>query len=83
MPLLSPARHAQGLASYRAGHSISHIFDVFEEIKKLHEQPGLTHEQHDEIENAGPSMIAGFSDGALEDLRLIASALRARRGETA
>jgi hypothetical protein len=77
---LIQARHAQGLAAYRAGHSIKHMIEVAGEINAMHDHPGITAEQHEEIENSLPSFAAGFADGFLEDIRLIAGQ---RRGQTA
>jgi hypothetical protein len=78
-PPIIPARHAQGLAAYRAGHSIAELIGISEEIDRLHDQPDLTNEQHNEISAAGPSLIAGFADGLIDDIRLLAGARRGQR----
>lgn len=78
-PPIIPARHSQGLAAYRAGHSIAELIGITEEIERMHEQ-AQSNEEHREIEASGPSLIAGFADGLIEDIRLLASA---RRGQKA
>jgi hypothetical protein len=79
---VTPARHAQGLSAYRAGRSIRELITTFEEIEQMHEQ-ATTNEEHEEIDNAGPSLIAGFADGLVEDIRTLRTLVQARRGQTA
>jgi hypothetical protein len=73
-------RHAQGLAAYRAGHSIKDVCKITEEIEAMHEKPDLSDDEHDEIAASTPSFLLGFADGFLEDFRRMSSA---RRGATA
>lgn len=75
-PPFSPSRHAQGLQLYRTGASIADLIRTVQDVERMHEQPGLTNEQHDEIAAASPSLCAGFADGALDDIRLIATGQR-------
>jgi hypothetical protein len=83
-PVIVPARYTQGLSAYRAGLSIKEIISTFEEIEQMHEQPDLSNEQHEEIANAGPSLIAGFADGLIDDIRKLASSTSiTRRGASA
>jgi hypothetical protein len=83
-PVIVPARYTQGLSAYRAGLSIKEIISTFEEIEQMHEQPDLSNEQHEEIANAGPSLIAGFADGLIDDIRKLASSTNiTRRGASA
>lgn len=78
------ARYNQGLAAYRGGLSIREVITTFEEIDLMHEQPDLTNEQHEEISNAGPSLIAGFADGLIDDIRKLAGSTNiTRRGASA
>lgn len=79
-PPIIPARHSQGLAAYRAGLTIRELVGTADEIDRMHDDPNLTNEQHEEIAASGPSLIAGFADGLIEDIRTIAAA---RRGQTA
>ena len=39
----------------------------------MHQQEGLTNEEHDDISVAPMSIMAGFMDGALEDFRTLIS----------
>jgi hypothetical protein len=86
-PVIIPARHAQGLAAYRAGLSLREVIGTFEEINRMHEQVQPSEnaiDEHDEIDNAGPSLIAGFADGLIDDIRNIArSPNLTRRGQSA
>ena len=83
-PVIVPARYTQGLSAYRAGLSIKEIISTFEEIEQMHEQPDLSNEQYEEIANAGPSLIAGFADGLIDDIRKLASSTNiTRRGASA
>jgi hypothetical protein len=66
------ARHTQGLSAYRAGRSIRELITTFEEIEQMRDQAT----PNEEIDNAGPSLIAGFADGLIEDIRALAHALR-------
>lgn len=77
-PPIIPARHAQGLASYRSGLSIAELMGISEEIEAMHET-AKTNEEHDEIAAAGPSLIAGFADGLIDDIRLLANTRRGQR----
>jgi hypothetical protein len=78
-PPIIPARHSQGLAAYRAGLSLAELNGVLREIDAMHEKPELTNEEHDEIAHSGPSLIAGFADGLIDDIRLIANTKRGLR----
>jgi hypothetical protein len=86
-PVIVPARYTQGLSAYRAGLSIKEIISTFEEIERMHEQvqPGENADaEHDEIANAGPSLVAGFADGLIDDIRKLASSTNiTRRGASA
>lgn len=79
MPSIVQSRYDQGLAAYRAGHGIRHVVEVLNEIETIargaQEDPGANF-NHD----AGPSVIAGFADGLIADIRLLANQ---RRGQTA
>lgn len=79
MPSIIQSRYDQGLAAYRAGHGIRHVVEVLDEIERTarsaQEDPGPEY-NHD----AGPSVIAGFADGLIADIRTIAGQ---RRGQTA
>jgi hypothetical protein len=81
------ARHTQGLAAYRAGLTLKELITTAEEIDLMHEQvqPGENaHAEHQEIANAGPSLIAGFADGLLDDIRKLANSTNlTRRGQSA
>lgn len=78
-PPIIPARHQQGLAAYRTGLSILELMGIQDEIDAMHAKPDLTHEEHDEIAAAGPSLVAGYADGLIEDIRLIAATRRGQR----
>lgn len=78
-PPISPARHAQGLAAYRSGQSIKDLMALQDEIDRMHEQ-ATTNEEHDEIAAAGPSIIAGFADGFIDDIRTLARSHRPQTG---
>lgn len=81
-----PARHQQGLAAYRAGLTVRELIGISDEIEQMHEQVEeveggpSARDQHEEIANAGPSLIAGFADGLVTDIRMLANS---RRGITA
>jgi hypothetical protein len=75
-PAISHARHAQGLAAYRSGQSIRELIGIMVEFDMMHARPDLTNEQHEEIEAAGPSLIAGYADGLIEDIRFLAGQRR-------
>lgn len=75
-PPIIPARHAQGLASYRAGLSIAELNGILSEIDAMHDQPDVSIEQHNEIAASAPSLIAGYADGLIDDIRLLANARR-------
>lgn len=77
-PPIIPARHTQGLAAYRAGLSIRELVGSLEEIDRMHAE-AKTDEEHEEIAASGPSLIAGFADGLIDDIRLLASARRGQR----
>lgn len=76
---LIEARHAQGLNAYHTGASIKDVIRTLDEIMAMHDKPDLTHDEHKEISDAGPSFIAGFADGALEDFRMIVAQRRGQR----
>ncbi len=78
-PPIIPTRHAQGLSAYRAGLTIRELIGISDEIEAMHKQPDLTNEQHNEIDASGPSLIAGFADGLIEDIRFIANNKRGQR----
>lgn len=78
-PPFSAARHAQGLAAYRAGQSIADLTRTLQEVERMHEQPDLTNEQHEEIAAAAPSLMSGFADGLIEDIRLLTNRGRGQR----
>ena len=83
-PHLSEARHAQGLAAYRSSQSIKDLINLAETIDAMHDRPDLSNEEHDEIANALPSVMAGFADGFLEDFRsILHSPTISRRGPSA
>jgi len=77
-PPIIPARHAQGLAAYRGGLSIRELIGITDEIDLMHEQ-AKTDEEHQEIEASGPSLIMGYAEGVIEDIRLIAAQRRGQR----
>jgi hypothetical protein len=77
-PPISPARHAQGLAAYRSGKSLKELIGLVAEIDAMH-TPEMTNEEHDEIQAAEPSVICGFADGFLEDIRTLANQRRGQR----
>jgi hypothetical protein len=62
-------RYAQGQASYRAGHHLRDLFPIMEEIERLHEQADLTNQQHDEIAAGAHSLLIGFADSLIDDIR--------------
>src|ERR1035437_8984004 len=75
------ARHNQGLAAYRAGLTLKELITtILAEIDLMHEQPDLSDEQREEIDDAGPSLIAGFADGLIDDIRFLRASNRPRRG---
>lgn len=78
--VIVPARYEQGLSTYRSGGTLRELMRTAGEIEAMHEQPDLSNEQHEEIANGAPSLITGFADGLIEDIRHIASS---RRGQTA
>lgn len=67
-----PARHAQGLAAYRSGLSLIAVTDLLSKFEEMHNQPGLSNDQHEEIDASGPSLLAGFLDGLIDDVRSLA-----------
>jgi hypothetical protein len=73
------ARHTQGLAAYRAGHTFKHAIEVANEIEQMHRAEGVTPEEHEEISASIPSFLSGFADGFLDDIRTIAKAHRGLR----
>lgn len=81
MPKLIRPRYEQGLAAYRAGHGILHVMEIGDEIENFsraaESDPGPMY-SHD----AMPSVIAGFADGLIEDIRRITGTGR-RAGLTA
>lgn len=77
-PPIIAARHTQGLAAYRAGLTIAELYGLNEEIDRMHET-AKTNEEHEEISASGPSLIAGFADGLIDDIRLLASTRRGQR----
>jgi len=85
-PVIIEARHKQGLAAYRAGLSLRELYSTLDEIERMHEQVQGADAtvQHEEIANSGPSLIAGFADGLIDDIRNLArSTVFQRRGVSA
>lgn len=93
MPSIVQSRYDQGLAAYRAGHGIRHVVEVLDEIERGARGDRGAYEVKsgpdfsDIVDpgpsfgrDAGPSLIAGFADGVLADIRAIAGQ---RRGQTA
>ena len=78
-PVIVTARHSQGLAAYRAGLALKELFPILAEIDLLHKQPDLSNEQHEEIENSGSSLIVGFADGLIDDIRFLRTPPRGQR----
>ena len=78
-PVIIDASYTQGTEAYRAGTTLRNIIKTLGEIDLRHEQPDLSNEQHEEIVNSGQSLIAGFADGLIDDIRNIASARRGQR----
>jgi hypothetical protein len=76
--LIVADRYAQGQAAYRAGHHIKDLFPIMEEIERLHEQSAITNEQHDEIAAGAHSLIVGFADCVIDDIRNLARARNPR-----
>ena len=74
------ARHAQGLQAYRAGHTIRDLVGIAEAIDEMYKEDDLSDEEHQEIKDAIPSVMAGFLDGLIEDIRTLA---RPRQGTRA
>ena len=62
------ARYTQGLAGYRAGHTIRDLIEIAD-----------TFEQDGENDDEMPSLMVGFLDGLIEDIR----SLRPVRGQKA
>lgn len=77
-PPIIDARYNQGLAAYRGGLSIRELIKITDEIDAMHEQ-AKTSEEHDEIAASPPSLIMGFAEGLIEDVRLLASRQRGGR----
>jgi hypothetical protein len=71
-------RYAQGQAAYQTGHHLKDLFPIMEEIERLHEQPDVTNEQHDEIAAGVHSLAVGFADGVIADIRNLARARNPR-----
>lgn len=71
-------RYAQGQASYRAGHHLKDLFPIMEEIERLHDQPDMTNEQHDAVAAAPHSLLIGFADALIDDIRAISGGTRNR-----
>jgi hypothetical protein len=59
--IIEEARYIQGLASYRAGHTIRDFVGIAEEMS----------------EDNDPSFLVGFLDGILEDIRSLRHGTRA------
>jgi hypothetical protein len=65
-------RYLQGQAAYRAGHHIKDLHAVSEDMEKLHDNPELTTEQHNDLMHGAQSLFIGFADALIDDIRLIA-----------
>ena len=78
-PPIIDARYNQGLAAYRGGLSIRELIKITDEIDAMHDQPDVTDEMHNEIAASPSSLIMGFAEGLIEDLRLVASQRRGQR----
>jgi hypothetical protein len=74
---LVPSQYEHGLALYRSGHTLSHLFNVCNDLSAKHEEPDA---DHDVIDNSIPSVMLGFADGLIDDIRNLAAA---RRGSQA
>lgn len=99
MPHINEERYRQGLAAYRAGHSMRDLINVGEEIERSAEaamdelrsrSEGGTPEEMAKREEfyktrseGMPSLIAGYADGFIDDIRMIARGSGQRRGQTA
>jgi VIT1/CCC1 family predicted Fe2+/Mn2+ transporter len=75
--------HAHGLALYHSGATLTDIVRKIDEIEARHEEPTLSHEQHEQIEAASKSVALGFADGILEDIRKLSGSRLSRPGLTA
>ena len=82
-PVIVPARYTQGLSAYRAGLSLKELLSTLAEVDQMHEQFDLTKEQHEEISNSCQSIVAGFADGVIDDIRYLRSSNLQRRGQSA
>lgn len=96
MPHIVDHRYNQGLAAYRAGLSMRDIMNISDEIEVSAEKAmdeirsramGGTPEedaQRDAIrrerQDGVPSVIAGFTDGFIEDIRTLARSHRPQTG---
>ena len=79
-------RYDQGLADYRAGHTLRDIINVTNVLEKEFDNlsPDATREQRDEVYHGAQSVMVGFLDGFLEDFRHVLRAPNiGRRGPSA
>jgi len=65
-------RYVQGQAAYRAGHHIKDLMHISDELERLHDDPSLTNEQHSDIAASAQSLVIGFADALIDDIRTIA-----------
>lgn len=100
MPHISESHYKQGLASYRAGHAIRDLILIADQAEagldtaidalpsrskggsdeNVAERDALLHERI----ALGPSLIAGFADGLIDDIRKLANSPSIqRRGASA
>lgn len=71
---LVPSQYDHGRALYRSGHTLSHLVQVANDIDAKHAEPDADHEL---IDNSIPSVLLGFADGVIDDIRNLAAARRA------
>ncbi len=79
-PPIIDARYDQGRKAYTDGFSPRELTNLLNLFDAMHEQPDLSNEQHAEIAASGPSLILGYVEGVIDDIRIIASG---RRGQKA
>lgn len=79
MPHLDQARYAQGQAAYTQGLGIGHLIEIGDEVEKAASKAydeAKSPEERDAAHRMGrgdavPSLIAGFMDGLINDVRSI------------
>lgn len=85
---LHPGHYQTGLAAYRGGQTLEHVFQIADGLEVAAEAavaslpPGGESREaiYRERHLALPSLLTGFADGLLADLRTLAGT---RRGQTA